>query len=50
MPQAHESHTRVGKGQQVTFNLHHSVIPFIPAKVTWSFGDGSKATASPAAA
>ena len=47
VPQAHENHTRVGKGQQVAFNLHHSVVPFIPAKVAWSFGDGSKSTISP---
>ncbi|HET7017614.1 MAG TPA: PKD domain-containing protein, partial [Streptosporangiaceae bacterium] len=48
VPQPHESHTRIAKGQKVTFNLHHSVIGFIPAKVTWSFGDGSKASVSPA--
>jgi hypothetical protein len=47
VPQPHESHTRIAKGQKVTFNLHHSVIGFTPAKVTWSFGDGSKATVSP---
>ena len=47
VPQAHENPTRVGKGQQVAFNLHHSVVPFIPAKVAWSFGDGSKSTVSP---
>jgi hypothetical protein len=49
VPQAHESRTRAKKGQQVTFNLHHSVIAFIPAKVTWSFGDGTKVATSPAA-
>ena len=49
VPQAHESHTRAKKGQQVTFDLHHSVIAFIPAKVTWSFGDGTKVATSPAA-
>jgi hypothetical protein len=49
VPQAHESRTRVAKGQQVNFNLHHSVVPFIPAKVTWSFGDGSKSAVSPTA-
>ena len=48
VPQAHESSTRAKKGQPVTFNLHHSVIAFIPAKVTWSFGDGTKVTVSPA--
>lgn len=49
VPQAHESSTHAKKGQEVTFNLHHSVIAFIPAKVTWSFGDGAKVAVSPAA-
>lgn len=47
VPQAHENHTRIAKGEKVSFNLHHSAIAFIPAKLAWSFGDGSKAHVSP---
>ena len=49
VPQAHENHTRIAKGEKVSFNLHHSAIAFIPAKLAWSFGDGSKAHVSPVA-
>jgi hypothetical protein len=44
--QAHESRTSAAKGEQVDFDLNHTVVPFGPAKVTWSFGDGSKASRS----
>jgi hypothetical protein len=43
VPQPHESHTRVAKKAKITFDLAHSVIPFGPGTVTWSFGDGAKA-------
>jgi len=46
VPQAHESRTHAAKGQQVMFNLDHTVVTFGPAKVRWSFGDGAKASHS----
>jgi PKD domain len=41
---AHESHTRCKRSQAVTFTLAGSVIPYGPATISWSFGDGTHAT------
>lgn len=40
----HETHTRCRRSQAITFSLAGSVIPFGPATITWSFGDGTHAT------
>ncbi|MBO0801608.1 MAG: PKD domain-containing protein, partial [Nocardiopsaceae bacterium] len=41
---ARTSASRYGRGDKVPFTLGNSVIPFGPATVTWSFGDGTTAT------
>jgi hypothetical protein len=43
---AHESAAKARQKATIKFNLTGSVIPYGPATITWTFGDGTKATGS----